>query len=308
MTVRFGGTAARAAAGVLALALALACGERERQFDAARAFGHLEEQMRQGPRVPGSEAHRRTFALLHDHLRERADRVTVHRFVAVSPLDSSEVELSSLVAVFAEDAPVRLLFGAHWDSRPICDRETDEELRRLAVPGANDGASGVAVLLEVATALAADPPRVGVDLAFFDGEDMGREGDPRSYALGSARFVRDFPKYRPALVVILDMVGRRGLRIPREPNSVLGAARAVERIWSLGREIGCSVLADSLGPPIMDDHVPFLEVGIPAVDLIDLADPAWHTRRDVAENCAPESLGEVGKLVLAIIREAEHSL
>jgi Zn-dependent M28 family amino/carboxypeptidase len=290
------------------LGLVCGCSERERQFDATRAFAHLAEQVAQGPRVPGTDAHRRTFALLHDHLRERADRVTVHRFVTSSPLDSTEVELSSLVAVFAEDEPVRLLFGAHWDSRPICDRETDEELRRLGVPGANDGASGTAVLLEVATALAADPPRVGVDLAFFDGEDMGREGEALTYALGSRRFVRDFPDYRPVLVVILDMVGRRGLRIPKESNSVLGAARAVERIWSLGEEIGCSVLVDSLGPPIVDDHVPFLEVGIPAVDLIDLADPAWHTRRDVVENCAPQSLGEVGELVLAIIREAEDSL
>jgi Zn-dependent M28 family amino/carboxypeptidase len=164
------------------------------------------------------------------------------------------------------------------------------------------------VLLEVATALAARPPAIGVDLVLFDGEDQGRPSEPETYALGSQEFVRAHPEYRPAFVVNLDMVGRKGLRIPKEPHSVVGAAWLVERVWAAGRDIGSTVLVDSLGPPVFDDHVAFLRAGIPAVDLIDLRDPNWHTTADLPEACAPESLGEVGRLVLAVLRDAERTL
>jgi Zn-dependent M28 family amino/carboxypeptidase len=201
-----------------------------------------------------------------------------------------------------------VLFGAHWDSRAHADEETDEELRKLPVPGANDGASGVAVLLEIASQLKERPPAIGVDLVFFDGEDQGVHGDARSWALGSQRFVKDYPQYRPAFVVILDMVGREGTRIPREGNSMIASAPLVDRIWELGRLSECAVLVDSTSSPVFDDHVPFLEAGIPAVDLIDLADPLWHTTKDLPDHCSAQSLGEVGRLVQEIIRKAEKDL
>jgi hypothetical protein len=282
-----------------------ACGRPERTFDADRAFAHLVAQVEAGPRIPGTEGHARTLEYLRGHLEGKADMVSLHRFTEVSPLDSTEMDLVNVVAVFGQDRPVRMLFGAHWDTRPIADQEEDEALRDRPVPGANDGASGVAVLLEVAEALAAVPPEVGVDLVLFDGEDSGVSGKAESFALGSARFVRDHPAYRPTLVVILDMVGRRGARIPREANSVLAAAGAVESIWSTAREIGVDMLADSLGQGVYDDHVAFLRAGIPAVDIVDMADPTWHTTRDLPEHCAPESLDQMGRLVLALIRKAE---
>ena len=234
--------------------------------------------------------------------------MSIHAFETVLPLDSTRVTLQTVVAVFNPGSTSRILFGAHWDTRPVADSEEDESLRVLPVPGANDGASGVAVLLEVATALATVPPEVGVDLVLFDGEDAGIHEQPETFALGSARFVEDHPTYRPALVVILDMVGKRGLKIPKEQYSVAGAAPVVERVWQLGRDLGLTVLADTLGPPVYDDHIAFLRAGIPAIDLIDLDDPHWHTTRDLPENCAPESLDEVGRLVLEIVRMAEESL
>jgi len=290
----------------LATALALtACGRSERTFDAERAWAHLEAQVAAGPRIPGSEGHRRTLEYLLAHLEGKADRVSVHAFETVSPLDSSAVTYRNVVAVFAPDRPVRLLFGAHWDTRPIADQEEDPALRELPVPGANDGASGVAVLLEVAEALAADPPRIGVDLVLFDGEDSGIAEQAETFALGSQRFVRDHPTYRPSLVVILDMVGRRDTRIAREANSLLAAPGAVESIWSLAAEMGIASIVDSVGGAIWDDHAAFLQAGIPAVDLIDPADPDWHTTRDLPENCSPRSLEDLGRLVLGIIRQAE---
>jgi Zn-dependent M28 family amino/carboxypeptidase len=264
-------------------------------------------QVEIGPRIPGSEGHRETLEYLQAHLKDRADQVSLHRFRVLSPLDSTELDLANVIAVFNPDSPVRLCFGAHWDTRPIADQEEDEALRTLPVPGANDGASGVAVLLELAEQLRTVPPTIGVDLLFFDGEDSGRVHEAETFALGSQRFVADFPLYRPQLVVILDMVGRRGTRIAREGNSALAAPAAVENLWALGRELGVTVLADSTGEAMFDDHIPFLQAGIPAVDLIDPSDPSWHTTRDLPDGCAPESLEGVGRLVLGLIRQTEQA-
>ena len=292
----------------VALAPAPACSPAPRNFDESRAFEHLLTQVSFGPRIPGSEGHRQAHEWMRAHLDETADRVTEHTFSTTSPIDSTSMELRSLVGVFNEKSSSRVLFGAHWDTRAISDEETDENLRKMPVPGANDGGSGVAVLLEIASQLKERPPAIGVDLAFFDGEDQGLHGDPRSWALGSQRFVKDFPQYRPAFVVILDMVGRKDTRILREGNSMIASAPLVDRIWELGRLSGCSVLVDSIGRPVFDDHVPFLEAGIPAVDLIDMADPYWHTTKDLPEHCSSTSLGEVGRLVQEIIRRAEKDL
>jgi hypothetical protein len=300
--------AAGLAAAVGVIAGESACADRERTFDGERAFRHLEAQVAAGPRIPGTEGYERTAAYVRRHLESTADRLSLHRFREISPLDSTSLTLTNFVAVFTEESSSRILFGAHWDTRPIAEREEEESRRSLPVPGANDGASGVAVLLEIAAILAERPPRVGVDLVLFDGEDQGVEGQPETYALGSAAFVRDHPDYRPTFVVILDMVGRKGARFPREAHSVLGAAPLVETVWRLGRERGIGVLVDSLGAPVYDDHVPFLRAGIPAIDVIDFADPDWHTTRDLPDNCSPETLEEIGRLVLALIERAEETL
>ncbi len=284
------------------------CGAPERSFDGERAFAHLEAQVAAGPRVPGRPGHARGLELLRRHLEGAADRVSLHRFHEVSPLDSTSLDLTNVVAVFHEESPTRILFGAHWDSRAIADQDPDEALRSSPVPGANDGASGVAVLLEVATALREVPPGIGVDLVFFDGEDQGLTDVPESWALGATAFVRDHATYRPAFVVIIDMVGRTGTRIPREGHSVLRAGPLVEAVWSLAGDLGLTVLQDSLGAAIMDDHIPFLRAGIPAIDLIGFDDPDWHTTNDLPQNCSPAVLEEVGRLLLGLVARAEESL
>jgi Zn-dependent M28 family amino/carboxypeptidase len=265
-------------------------------------------QVAAGPRVPGTAGHRETEALIIRHLEATAEVVRVHSFQIISPWDSSEVVLRNILGVFRPESPVRILLGAHWDTRPGADREEDPARRHLPVPGANDGASGTAVLLEVARALADQPPSIGVDLVFFDGEDLGLDGQAETFALGSAGFVRDHPSYRPAFALIVDMVGRAGTRIPREALSAASAGALVEWVWRIGREAGVSVMADSLGGPVYDDHVAFLRAGVPALDLVDLADPAWHTTDDLPANCSPLALEETARWVLAVIAEAERTL
>ncbi|MGQ0723011.1 MAG: M28 family peptidase [Candidatus Eiseniibacteriota bacterium] len=297
-------------AGAFALILALAfagCEGPGRRFDSARAFRDLEMQVEAGPRIPGSEGHRRVREYLETELARCADHVHVHRFTAVSPWDSTTVTLENVVAVFGETSSERLLLGAHWDTRPAADHDPDPARRGEPVPGANDAASGTAVLLEVARALAADPPRIGVDLVFFDGEDSGVDDRPETFALGSQRFVADHPAYRPSLVVILDMVGRRGSRFLRETNSDLAARPAVTTIWRIARDLGIDAFVDSAGPAMWDDHIAFLQAGIPAVDVIDPTDPAWHTTGDLPGNCSAEALDDTGRVVLELIGRMERA-
>jgi hypothetical protein len=290
------------AAGLLACA---ACARSPADFDESAAWAHLVKQVELGPRVSASPAHARALEYFRAHFNATADRVAVDSFEAVCALNSSDVVFTNIRASFRPDSPRRILFGAHWDSRPFADRDPDPARRRDPVPGANDGASGVAVLLEVASRLKDAPPEVGVDLLLFDGEDCGADGLPETYALGSQHFVRSNPRYRPEYAVILDMVGRREMRLPKEGNSAEAAAELTATIWRIAAEIGSTAFVDSVGDAVWDDHVAFLQVGIPAVDIIDIEDPFWHTVRDTPEHCSAESLGQVGRVVLELIRQAE---
>jgi Peptidase family M28 len=291
----------------LLLATAAGCSPPPREFDESAAWRHLETQVAFGPRIPGSQGHANTLAYLREHLEACADAVSIDTFDGVCALDSTAMTLHNVVAVFRPDAPRRLLFGAHWDTRPFADQDPDESRRRDPVPGANDGASGVAILLEVASALKTSPPGVGVDLVFFDGEDCGTEADADSWALGSQRFVAANPRYRPAYAVVVDMVGRKGMVLPKEGNSVAVSGPLTHAIWREAARLGEPAFVDSVARPVWDDHIAFLKAGIPAVDLIDFDDPHWHTTSDLPEHCAPASLGQVGRLLLALVRKAEEA-
>lgn len=286
------------AATVVALAVLPA---RTDAFDQDAAWGYLLQQVEFGPRAPGTEAHDACLDWLIDTLRERADVVEPHTFVIKDPYGEGSLQLTNVRASFRPEASVRVAFAAHWDTRPRADREVppvDEP-----IPGANDGASGVAVLLALADELHASAPAIGVDLIFFDGEDYGREGDHANYLLGSRRFVQDFPGYRPAALVLLDMVGRKGLRIPMEQQSLQHNPSLVRVVFNRAMALGLDAFEPVPGRAVYDDHVPFLERGIPAVDLIDMDYPAWHTLADTPEQCDPGSLGQVGQLLSALIRE-----
>ena len=193
-----------------------------------------------------------------------------------------------------------MLLGAHYDSRPWADRDTGAA-RELPVPGANDGASGVAVLLEVAELLAQWDPGIGVDLVFFDGEDYGKEDDLGFYLLGSRHFVRSMGGYRPQAMLLLDMVGDADLRIPMEGNSLQAAPGLTSLVFAVADSLGVTQFDPVPGPAILDDHVPFLRERIPAVDLIDFEYPPWHTTADLPEACSPQSLEAVALVVLHVL-------
>jgi Zn-dependent M28 family amino/carboxypeptidase len=201
----------------------------------------------------------------------------------------------------------RILLCAHWDTRPFADRDPRAENRVKPILGANDGASGAAVVLEMARVLRDRPPPVGVDLVLFDLEDMGEEGwtegadDRDPFCIGSRTFVAQHPDYRPDFGILLDMVGKRELRIRKEGFSLDRAPRVVDKVWSAARRVGSRSFVEQRAMPVFDDHVPFLERGIPVINLIDMDYPQWHTLDDTPERCAPESLQQVGDVLVEVI-------
>lgn len=279
------------------------------EFDPQRAYAHVEAQVAFGPRVPGTAGHDAARQWLVERLGIRADRI-VEQQVALPLPQGDTLRGSNLIASWDLDAPRRVLLAAHWDSRPHADNDPDPARRAEPVLGANDGASGVAVLLEIARLLDLHErdAETGVDIVLFDLEDLGTTDAavPDSlrvpFAIGSELFVQHNPQYRPAWGVLLDMVGDSDLRIPKEGFSVRYAPEVVERVWAAARRAEAPAFLDEAGAAIQDDHVPFLRQGIPVVDLIHTPFPdTWHTTADTPENVSPASLGQVGRVLVELL-------
>jgi len=292
---------------IIVAAVAVFLGKREKPlvlplFDGEHAFALLEKQCAFGPRVPGTEAHRQCRAFLLEELSKYADHVVEQTFDHhIDRLDRT-VTLTNLVADFNLNAGRRVLLAAHWDSRPWADEDPDSRNHDQPIPGANDGASGVAVLLEIARILKATPPPIGVDIVLFDGEDLGTPGEPRTYAIGSQYFARHKDsRYLPMFGILLDMVGDRDLQIYKEANSMRYASGIVDQVWGMASRLDLDEFMPNMRHEVFDDHVPLIEAGVPMIDLIDFDYSHWHTLADTPENCAAASLETVGKVVLAVL-------
>lgn len=291
------GTRAVAALAVVLCALLPSCGAPE--FDGEAAFTLIETQCSFGPRNPGGPGHEAMLEWLVATLRSRADAVSVQRFVVAAP--AGNVELTNVIASFRPDERERVLLCAHWDTRAVAERDPDPAKRETPIAGANDGASGVAVLLELARVMAARGPAVGVDLVFFDGEDGGDGGGLGEWCLGSSYYAAHLGEYSPRYAVVIDMVGDADLGIPKEPNSLSAAPGVVERVWEAARAVGAESFGERSGPAMYDDHVPLIRGGIPAIVVIDPHYRYWHTVEDTPDKCSASSLAEVGAVVVRLV-------
>lgn len=271
-------------------------------FSGGPAWDYLVKQCEFGPRVPGSAAHDNAVRFIATTLRDHGASVTVQRFEVDDPYGDRVMELKNIIGSYAPTTRRRLLLAAHFDSRPWADQETADSLRARPVPGANDGASGVAVLLEVAEIVSRRLPRnLGVDLVFFDGEDYGKENDLEHYLLGSKYFAANLGGYRPECGILLDMVGGDGAQIYKEGNSVRHAPRLTEELFERAERLGLDIFVPRRTGPIYDDHVPLNQAGIKTVDLIGLPYEYWHTVRDTPDKCSRETLRQVGMLLVDFI-------
>jgi len=270
------------------------------EFNADSAFYYLNKQVSFGARVPNSKAHEDCKNFLVNEISKYADAVNLQEFTH-SYLGKT-FKLTNIIASFNINSGFRILLCAHWDSRPYADEEKEASKKIQPVPGANDGASGVAVLLEVARILKNVPPPVGVDIIFFDGEDLGISGDLDNFCIGSKYFAKNkSPNYIPQFGILLDMVGDKDLQIFKEENSMKYAPDVVNYVWSIAREIGISEFKDAVKYNVYDDHIPLNEAGIRTINIIDFDYPYWHTTEDTPDKCSPQSLEKVGKVVLNVI-------
>lgn len=275
-------------------------------FNGAKAFDLLVKQTTFGPRNPGSPGHAACLEFLTAEMKRYTDTLSLQEF-SYTGYHGERFQLTNIIGTINPNAAQRVLLCAHWDTRPRADNDEDKSRRDQPILGANDGASGVAVLLELASLLKQSRPSIGVDLMLWDGEDYGREGDLDRYLIGSKYFAAHKPStYNPRFGILLDMVGDKFLELPREQNSVTYAPDIVELVWRTARELGYPQFIDEAGETITDDHLPLNEVGIKTIDLIDFnyPDPTnrfWHSHNDTPGNCSAESLEAVGTVLTHVV-------
>lgn len=293
---------------MVALSVTMACtGDANgapRQFDAGASMQYIQTQLDFGPRIPGSEGHRRTGDWIVEEMRSRADTVIVQEWIHVTK-DGDSLPMRNVLARFKPEAPQRILYLAHWDTRPISDQAKNREERSLPVPGANDGASGVALLIAVADALQSEPPAMGVDLLLVDGEDFGDFTSDTDVLIGSRYFAQNLPSpdYRPLFGVLWDMIGDANLKIYQEGHSMQRAPEIVERVWRTAADLGYyNVFIPTGGMSITDDHLPLLDAGLRVINVIDIDYPPHHTPQDTFDKVSQESMQIVGDVAMALIR------
>ena len=270
------------------------------EFDSRSAFTFLEQQVDIGFRYPGSPEHRELQKYLVDRLQDFGANVSLQPFDAVLTTGDT-LHLINIIGNYNRGASKRVMLAAHYDTRPYADRDPLPANRDKPIHGANDGASGVAVLLEIARLLEQTKPPVGVDIVLFDGEDYGREGVPADYCLGSTHFARRLKGYRPSAAIVIDMIGDSDLEIMMEGYSRAASPELVGELFDIAEELGFEQFRREKTVAIIDDHLPLIQAGLNAVDLIDFEYEYWHTLEDTPDKCSPESLEAVGKVLLYYI-------
>jgi Zn-dependent M28 family amino/carboxypeptidase len=287
------------------------------QFDSDSAYLYVKSQMDFGPRTPNSTAHERCKDYLVGEMKRFGATVTQQK-ADLKAYDGTLLRSTNIIAAFKPEAAERILLCAHWDCRPFSDQDSDPANRHKPVPGANDAASGVGVLMEVARQIGKQAPAVGVDIIFLDSEDYGTPEfyagpkDEDSWCLGTQYWAKNphVPGYKARFGILLDMVGAPGATFFREQVSINYAANIVDKVWSKAREFGFSAyFVDSNGGAITDDHLYINKLaGIPCVDIIqyDAQSPTgfgsyWHTTHDTMDNIDRTTLQAVGQTLLGIL-------
>jgi hypothetical protein len=278
-------------------------------FNGERAYGYLQQICKLGPRVSGSPGMLAQQKLLIEHFQKLGGKVKLQQFRVRHPLDGSEVRMANLMVSWHPEKQERILLCAHYDTRPYPDQ--DRRNPRGTFIGANDGASGVALLMELSHRLAALDGKLGVDFVLFDAEEFVFDDNADIYFLGSEYFARQYAakrldcRYRYA--VLLDMIGDADLQIFEERNSVgtRNTRGLVQDIWATAARLGVREFIPKPKHEIRDDHLPLRNTGgIAAIDIIDFDYPYWHTEGDTADKCSALSLAKVGWVIEEWLKQA----
>jgi hypothetical protein len=288
-------------------------------FDGDAAYAMTKTQVDFGPRVPGTAGWQKTGDWIVAQLKQLGDSVTEQRFQHVTPTGDT-IPMRNIVAHIKPEMTQRVLYITHWDTRPTADYDPVLGNRDKPIPGANDGAAGVAMLIQVAAALKKTPPNVGVDLLFVDGEDYGSFDNYTdtttnpNVLIGSTYYARHMdPAHKPLYGVLWDMIGDKDLDIYQEGTSVSAAPEVVTRVWDTAKQLGYSrYFINQPGQTEYDDHVPFIVNGVHVIDVIDndygpkdqLHSDGWHhTLEDTIDKVSAKSLQIVGDVAVKLVTE-----
>ncbi len=290
-------------------------------FSGDSAYAYVARQVAFGPRVPNTEAHRRCGDYLIAKLKEYGAQVTVQEFTATT-YDGKKLASRNIIGSLNPQAAKRILLASHWDSRPFADQDSVATDRQKPVPGANDGASGVGVLLELARTVqkGETKPEVGIDIIFFDAEDWGNAEKATDtvnginymgFCLGSRYWAanKHQPNYTAYYGILLDMVGAKNATFLREGDSVNYAPSVVNSVWQAASDLGYSqYFVNQPGPTILDDHIPVNTIAkIPMIDILHTNPstggffPHWHTDTDNMDPIDPATLKAVGQVLLQVL-------
>jgi glutaminyl-peptide cyclotransferase len=271
-------------------------------FDEVRAFQYLEDQVKFGPRVPGTEEAgmcRQYFYQHFESLGFSVDSQTAYFIDTYTGVDTPLVNI--IVHIEGDDQGLPILLAAHYDSRPRADLAFDSTYLDSAIDGANDGASGVAILMELAVLCAEKKPPVDIDLLLLDAEDWGKSGDRDQYLLGSKEFARAGIREKYRFGIVIDMIGDASQQIYREQFSETYHPDLNNMIWQAATALGVTTFVDSVKYTMLDDHIPLSAGGVPTVVVIDFDYPYWHTEMDGVAQCSPVSLANVGRVITMIV-------
>lgn len=276
--------------------------ERQMQFSADSAYANIERQVGFGPRVPGTPAHKACGDWLASRLRDFGGEIT-EQTARLTTFDGTSIPMRNIFARFNHGVEKRILLLAHWDTRPWADEDPNPTLRNTPIDGANDGASGTGVLLELARLAGNGHISTGVDILLCDAEDWGTENNDESWAMGARYFAEHFPVdgYMPDAAILLDMVGAEGATFMREYFSQQANPGLADKIWATAASLGHGRLfVNQMGSAVNDDHVELIKAGIPAIDIIDYRDgtgffSGWHTTADNMDCISLETLKAIGE-------------
>ncbi len=287
-------------------------------FNSDSAYTYVERQVQFGYRIPNTPAHLATADYLADELTRHGATVTVQEGEVIA-YDGTSLAIRNIIGSFSPEKQNRILLFAHWDTRPYADSDPDKSKHRTPIAGADDGASGVGVLLEIARQIGLRQPEAGIDIILFDAEDYGEPywstsaGSDDSWALGSQYWAARPHKqgYRARYGILLDMVGGAGAQFRREQFSKYYASSLLDKVWKTAKRLGYGdYFIDSDGGYINDDHIAVNQYGVPSIDIIPCYPstpsgfpPYWHTLDDTMKNIDRATLKAVGQTVLTVIYE-----
>lgn len=294
----------------------------EIKFNADSAYSYIKTQVSFGPRVPGTESHRRCAEYIVAELaRHGIDTIRTQNAI-VTAFNSDQLPITNIIGSLNPQAKDRVLIAAHYDTRPWADNETDEKDRNTPIDGANDGASGVGVMLELARILAQNRPQIGVDFLFVDAEDYGDNSgwgnNEETWCLGTqywAEHTGYTASNKPRYGIVLDMVGGTNARFHREYYSNKAAKGVVDKVWSTGARSGFGhIFLNEVGGALIDDHIFIDRAGIPCIDIVECNNtisrsfpPTWHTLSDNMASIDTAPLKAVGQTVVNVIASEKKS-